>query len=147
MNISDVNAIPFNRRDVELDKAAGSWILTAFPDTTPRIGLRLRTLDFSLLGEDFTVHCELRPAGRTEFQTAHVFTTDGFHAPCEHSEGWGNVPLACRLAFLALCKQLRQIMFSVELASCSEERYPNEPVSSRDHLRFGSADDVPNAGR
>ena len=144
MNISGINTIPFDRTDVELDKAAGSWILTAFPHTSAAIGLRLRICDFNLLGENFTVRCELRAAGRTEFQTAFVFTTAGFDGPCEHFKGWGNVPLACRRAFLALDEQLRQIMFSVELAICSDERYPNEPVSSRDHLRFGSADDLSN---
>ena len=144
MNLSAVNAIPIDRLNAELDKAGGSWILTAFPHTAPTIGLRIRTFDYNLLGEPFTVRCELRPAGRTEFQTVFVFTTAGFDSPCEHLADWGNVPLACRRAFLALYRQLRKILLIVELASCSEERYPNEPISSRDHLRFGPADDLPN---
>jgi hypothetical protein len=62
---------------VELDKAGGAWLMTAFPDIALCIALRLRTSDFHLLGEEFTVHCELRAAGETEFRAAYTFETDG----------------------------------------------------------------------
>ena len=46
----------------EFDKAGGAWLLTFFPPTKVRVGFRLRIADFNMLGEDFTVRCELRPS-------------------------------------------------------------------------------------
>jgi hypothetical protein len=127
----------------EFDKSGGAWLLTYFPPTKVRVGFRLRIADFNMLGEDFTVQCELRPSDRTEFQVAAVFQTAGFDWPRESALCWGTLPTECRQSFLALCMRLGRIMLTVDLASTIDlERYPCEPLSSRDHLFFGSTDDL-----
>jgi hypothetical protein len=144
MNQHEMNpSIRFDCLQVELDKAGGSWLMTAFLDVRPRIGLRLRVSDFNMIGEDFRVHCEIRPAGRTEFEEAFMFWTDGFDEWCEDCQGCASVPIVCRYVFKSLYTRFRRILLTVPLASCREERYAGEPLSSRDHLVFGRADDLP----
>jgi hypothetical protein len=127
----------------ELDKAGHAWLLTAFAN---QVAFRIRIADLDVQGADFTVECQLCPAGHTEFSTACSFLSDGLDGPCEHAPEWSVLPIECRRVFIRLYEHMRAIMMLVQLGSC-RSRYAGEPYSSRDHFRFGAADDLANDRR
>jgi hypothetical protein len=134
------NATSLLKADCELDKAGGAWFLTAWLDVKPRLALRVRIIREFGAGA-FDVACEVRRPGQTEFESIASFASvDQFALReaygCELPETW-------RREFLAMFHKLSHILNVVDLAGRDGDRYSAEPLSSRDYLLFGAADDMP----
>ena len=60
-----------------------------------------------------------------------------------HAAAWSAVPESARAAFLTMFRTLGALLALMELGGTPAERYPGEPLTSRDYFCFGAADDRP----
>ncbi len=127
--------------DCELDKAGGAWFLTGWLKAKPRVVLRLTINKQGGAGDPFDVLCEVRRPSHTEFETVASFAALDQFAVLD--AGSIATPDAWRSGFLAMFRKITCVLGSVDLASCDANRYAAEPLSSRDYLAFGAADDMP----
>ncbi len=95
-------------------------------------------------GDPFRIACEVRLPGCTEFEQITEFEAWGhelLHVD-GRAEGWSELPPSLRPEFLTMARTLGAVLRLTPLAGTTEERYPGEPLTSRDYLCFGSADDL-----
>jgi len=131
--------------DPELDKSGGSWLLTGWLDVKPVVVLRLKITKEGGAGDPFDVQCEVRRPGQTEFEVVASFAElDEFallnRCMCAIPEAW-------RHPFFAMFRKLSSVLSGVDLSGNQGNRYAAEPLSSRDYLMFGAADDLPRGDR
>ena len=135
---------PYRYEEIELDKIPKGWVLTAWPRGTKSLFFRLRLTELFDVWDPFRIACEVRLPGCTEFEPITEFEAWGHEllSVDGRAEGWSELPPSLRPEFLTMARTLGAVLRLTPLAGTTEERYPGEPLTSRDYLRFGSADDL-----
>ena len=144
-NHEDVRDEPIAQHDLELDKTPAGWILTAWPTTVAPTVLRLRLPEYLSVEDPFDLILEARFGSCTEFSRVAVLDTcaESLLRVSGREDGWSGVPVPLRPAFLTMTRTLGAILWVTELGGTPPERYPGEPLTSRDYFYFGAADDLP----
>ena len=144
-NHEDVAREPIAQNDLELDKTAAGWILTAWPTTVAPTVLRLRLPDYLSVEDPFDLILEARAGSCTEFSQVGALDTCAawLLRVNGREDGWSQVPAPPRPAFLTMTRTLGAILWVTELGGTRHERYQGEPLTSRDYFYFGAADDLP----
>ena len=126
----------------EFDKIAGAWTFTAWLPSDRGV-FRLRLNSYTDQEDVFDLVCEIRTARETEFTV--VATVDScayeFVHLTERFEGWTAIPGRWRGVFLEMISRVGRIFLVTDLGCGSSQRYPGEPLTSRDYFEFGPSDD------
>jgi hypothetical protein len=126
----------------EFDKIPGAWVFTAWLRNGEGV-FRLRLSVYTDQEDVFDLVCEMRTARETEFTV--VATVDScayeFVHLNERLGGWTAIPGRRRDVFLEMISRVGRIFLVTDLGCGSSQRYPGEPLTSRDYFEFGPSDD------